>query len=417
MGKSVCVVGGGVIGLCCAYYLLQEGFEVTLVERGDPGHDSCSLGNAGMIVPSHFVPLAAPGMVAYGLKMLGDKHSPFALKPRLDPELLSWGWKFWRASTSAHVERCATVLRDLNLRSRENYAALASALGDDFGLATRGLVMLCKTRHALEDEAKLAERANRLGVPAEVLDAASIGALDPDIECDVAGGVYFPMDCHLSPQRFVAALTEALQARGVRFVWSTNVTDWTCVGDRVETALAGSAQIEADEFVVAGGAWSPQIARGLDLALPMQGGKGYSVTLESPRQLPRLCSILVEARVAVTPMGERLRFGGTMEIGGLDLSVNEARVEGIRRSIPLYFPRFTSDDLRGVPVWSGLRPCSPDGMPFVGRTRRWSNVTVATGHAMMGLSLGPVTGELVAGAIAGRKSIIPAETLDPDRYL
>ena len=168
--------------------------------------------------------------------------------------------------------------------------------------------------------------------------------------------------------------------------------------------------------MLCGGAWSSEMARRLRLSIPMQAGKGYSLTLAHPRQLPRLCSILTEARVAVTPMGESLRIGGTMELSGIDLRIDPRRVRGIVRSIPAYFPEFHEHDFDGITPWSGLRPCSPDGLPYIGRAKRWQNLIVATGHAMMGLSLGPVTGELVADLIAGRAPSLTIDALSPDRF-
>lgn len=417
--KSVVIVGGGIIGLCCAWYALKAGHRVTIVERNGPDHDGCSLGNAGMIVPSHFVPLAAPGMIAMGLRMLPDPQSPFALRPRLSRDLLDWGMKFRRASTEDRVARAAPVLRDLHLTSRALYEELAEELDNDFLLEKRGLLLLCRTAAALHEETKLAARATALGVPAEVVTPEEAGRLDPGITMNIAGGVFFPLDCHLAPHRLMAGLTRALEAAGARFCWHSEVTGWqTDSSGRIAAARTGKGEtLEADAFVLAGGAWSPETARPLGLSLPMQAGKGYSLTLEKPREMPRICAILTEARVAVTPMGGALRFGGTMELTGLDLSINRARVRGIVKAIPRYYPAFGESDFDGVTVWSGLRPCSPDGLPYLGVSRRWENLVIATGHAMMGVSLGPVTGRIVAQMLS-LNAAPPAgiELLSPDRF-
>lgn len=233
---------------------------------------------------------------------------------------------------------------------------------------------------------------------------------------DIAGAVYFPKDCHLAPGRFMAGLKSKLATMGVRFIWETEASEFAVEGRRIKAVETSAGELEGDEFVVAGGSWSPGLGRALDLRLPMQAGKGYSVTLERPRQLPEICAILCEARVAVTPIGTSLRFGGTMEIAGLKTNINPVRVEGIVNSAQRYYPAFRAADFDGVKPWCGLRPCSPDGLPYVGRTARWENVCVATGHAMMGLSLGPVTGRLVAGALAGRRPEFETGLLSPDRY-
>ena len=416
MAKKIVIVGGGVIGLCAAFYAARKGHEVTVLERNDAARDGCSFGNAGMIVPSHFVPLAAPGMVALGLKWMWNPESPFYIQPRWDWELWSWAFKFWRAATAGHVARSAPVLRDLNFASRACFEELAALPGIDFGLVKRGLLMLCATEHGLEEEAKFAAQANALGVPAEVLNAREVAARDPGVRMSVAGAVYFPKDCHLSPTRFVASLEQLLRAAGVRFVWGAEATGWRCEGTRLVAVTTSQGEFAADEFVLCGGSWSPRLAGALGLKLPMQAGKGYSLTLPQPPQLPQLCSIFTEARLAVTPMGSSLRIGGTMEIAGLNEDINPVRVRGIIKAVPNYFPEFSARDFADIQPWRGLRPCSPDGLPYLGRTAKFANLTLATGHAMMGLSLGPITGRLVAEIVSGEKPSLGIELLNPDRY-
>ena len=414
--KNILVIGGGIIGLCTAYYAARKGHRVTVIDRNPEQRDGCSFGNAGMIVPSHFIPLAAPGMVALGLKWMWNPESPFYIKPRLDFDLLSWSFKFWKASTRAHVQRSAPLIRDLSFASRAAYEELAALPANDFGLVQKGLLMLCKEQHTLDDEGAMAKQARNLGVPAEVLDAKQTAQLDPTVTMDVAGSIYFPKDCHLSPNRFMAGLKRQCDAMGVKFVWDSEVSGVARFGPRITSVTTARGSFEADEFVLAGGSWSPVIGRELELRIPMQAGKGYSLTLTKPRQLPQLCSIFTEARVAVTPMGDTLRFGGTMEIAGLNEDINPVRVRGIIKSVPKYFPAFSPADFEGIQPWRGLRPCSPDGMPYMGRTAKFSNVVVATGHAMMGLSLGPITGKLMAEVLSGERPSIDLSLLDPDRY-
>jgi D-amino-acid dehydrogenase len=416
MARQLLIAGGGVIGLCAAYYAIQKGQRVTIVERGAPGHDSCSLGNAGMVVPSHFAPLAAPGAIALALKWIWNPESPFYIRSRLNRDLLDWGWKFMRAANAGHVARSAPLLRDLHMASRSCFEQLAEKHGNEFGLVRKGLLMLCRTQRALDEEAATAEQARRLGIPAEVLDPGQTASMDPGMRMDIVGAVHFPKDCHLSPQRFMNCLTRELTQAGVEFSWNTEVRGWHTRGTRIEAIRTSQGDISADEFVLACGSWSPVTAHDLQLQLPMQAGKGYSLTLLKPRQLPALCSICTEARIAVTPMGSSLRFGGTMEITGLDESISMPRVRGIIKAIPQYFPDFSPDDFDGIPPWLGLRPCSPDGMPYLGRTGCYANLIIATGHAMMGMSLGPITGKLVAEMATGEPPSINISLLNPDRY-
>jgi D-amino-acid dehydrogenase len=407
----VVIVGGGVIGLCSAYYALKRGFSVTVVERGG---DNCSLGNAGMIVPSHFIPLAAPGMIAKGLRMMLSPESPFFIRPRLDLGLMRWGWLFYRNSTERHVAASRGLLRDLNLESRRLFGELTEA--EDFGLVQRGLLMLCKTNKGLAEEAEVAAAAHEIGLKADLLDAKATAKLDPDITMDVAGAVHFPQDCHLSPARFVSSIRKRILELGGVIESSVNIDRIESGNGRVTAVSGNGKRFEGGKFVIAGGSWSAELLETIGLKLPLQAGKGYSLTLPSPPELPQLCSIFAEAKVAITPMGHSLRFGGTMEVGGLDLTVNPARVHGIVKSVQSYFPKFSESDFSNIKPWAGLRPVSPDGIPYLGKVTGLPNLIAATGHAMMGLSLAPVSGRLVADLLAGDTPFRPIDAMSPGRF-
>ncbi|HKB79699.1 MAG TPA: FAD-dependent oxidoreductase, partial [Thermoanaerobaculia bacterium] len=361
-------------------------------------------------------PLAAPGAIRLALKWMWSPESPFYMQPRLDRGLWSWAWKFRGAATARNVRSGAPVLLALNLASRALYEQLAREWNGAFDFTPKGIVMLCNTEQGLEHELATAAMARGLDLPVETLDPRQLAALEPSIELRAAGGVYFPMDAYLTPGHFMRALLQRVRERGVELSWGTAVTGWHASGNRINAAMTARGAVHADEFVICGGAWSPSIAGALGLRLPMQAGKGYSLTLPHPRKQPSHAMILSEARVAVTPMGTSLRFGGTMEITGNDLSINPARVRGIVKAVPRYLPDFGADDFRDVQPWAGLRPCSPDGLPYIGRFARFANLSVATGHAMMGLSLGPITGSLIDQLVSGERPSIELAPLSPDRY-
>lgn len=410
------ILGGGVSGLAVAEACARRGHQVTLIERHGPDRTGCSFGNAGMIVPSHFVPMAAPGMVALGLKWMWNPESPFYIKPRIDTELARWGRLFIKSATKAHVDRCAPVLRDLHLAARDAYQEFVREGDAGIGLTTKGLMMLCREPHTLEEEAAMAERAIALGVPATVLDAKGAAQLDPGITMNIAGAVHYPLDCHLSPELYLAELERRAGSHGAEFLWNTSAKSLVREGAAIRAVVTSSGEISGDAFVLCGGIWSASLMRPLGVRLPMQAGKGYSVTLTNPVECPALCSILTEARVAVTPMGNSLRFGGTMEMAGLDENVTRRRVEGILRAASAYFPKFERRHFDGIEPWHGLRPCPPDGMPYLGRTSAAKNLIVATGHAMMGLSLGPVTGRVTARLLENEDPGFDLTPLDPDRF-
>jgi D-amino-acid dehydrogenase len=412
--ERVIITGGGVIGFCSAYYALKRGLPVTLVEREAAGGNNCSMGNAGMIVPSHFTPLAAPGMISKGLRWMFNPESPFYVRPRVNLDLMRWGWLFYRHSTERHVAASRELLRDLNLESRRLFAELSE--DGDFGLEKRGLLMLCKSQKGLDEEAHVAKEASEIGLQAEILDAAATAKLDPDITMNVAGAVYFPQDCHLDPKRFMAEMRRrVLELGGI--IESGVEIDGIETRDGKVTAVKGNGcRFEGRQFVMAGGSWTPKLLELVGVKLPLQPGKGYSLTLPSPPELPKLCSIFAEAKVAITPMGSTLRFGGTMEVGGLDLSINPARVRGIVKSVHAYFPKFSERDFEGVKPWAGLRPVSPDGIPYLGRSEKFTNLTIASGHAMMGLSLGPVSGRLMADLLSGDTPFRPIGGMAAGRF-
>lgn len=408
----VVIVGAGVVGLCTALNCARRGMSVTIVERNAAQRDGCSFGNAGMVVPSHFIPLAAPGMVKQGLKWMFNPESPFYIRPRFDWDLLKWGFRFTRAATESRARAAATVLRDLGLLSLREY----ESLGIETGLHRDGLLMLCRHQQTLDEEAEVAEAAHALGIPAEVLDADATKRRDPTITMDVSGSVYFPLDGHLSPSRLMTTLATELARLKATFRYDSAVTGFAIEGNRLRAVQTSTGDVPGDQFVICSGIWSSPMAYQLGLKLPMQAGKGYSLTLSEPRQLPTLCSICTEARLAVTPIGGQLRFAGTMELSGTDESISASRVRGIVKSVGDYFPEFRPDDFDGVRPWSGLRPVSPDGLPYIGRPNRWDNLFVATGHAMMGVSLAPATAKIVADLLAGQPSPIPSPLLSPDRY-
>jgi D-amino-acid dehydrogenase len=276
--------------------------------------------------------------------------------------------------------------------------------------------MLCATAHGFDEEARAAEMARGLGLEARVLGAKEAAALEPALRLDVAGAVHFPADAHLDPARLMAWLRAEVQRLGVTVDAAAPVTGWRTRGARVEAARTAAGERSADEFVVCAGTWSGALVRDLGLRLPLLAGKGYSLTLTRPERLPSIPFILTEARVAVTPIAGALRFGGTMELGARDTRIDPRRVAGIVDSVPRYLPDFAKDAFAGTTPWSGLRPCSPDGLPYVGRFARFENLGAATGHAMMGLSLGPVTGRLVAEILTGEPTSIPIPALRPDRF-
>jgi D-amino-acid dehydrogenase len=417
--KPVVIVGGGVIGLFSAYYLVESGQKVIVIDKSS-GDEGCSFGNAGMVVPSHFIPLASPGMIEKGLKWMLDSESPFYVKPRISLDLLKWGLQFYKNSNQKHVDNSVPLLRDLGLLSKSLYHDLAQKL--DYSYEEKGLVMYCKKQSTLDEEAHVAQLANQIGIEAKVLDKKAIHDLEPEIRPEVAGAVYFPGDAHLNPTELIESLKKYLLSKGVLIKNDSELLNIESTGEKItslEVQSYGQKEvIEVDRVILAAGSWSGVLAKIFRLNLPMQAGKGYSV---SKSQLPGkeifIPNILVEARVAITPMsGKFVRFGGTMEIGGLDSTINMNRVRGIIKSVPEFFPEYTLDLPQKEDVWYGFRPCSPDGLPYISKSNHFKNLFINTGHAMMGISLAPASGKLIAQQILGEKTDMDLDGFSAQRF-
>jgi len=409
------IVGGGIIGLSSAYYLTKAGHQVTIIEQSDL-KDGCSFGNAGMIVPSHIIPLAAPGMISKGIRWMFNSKSPFYIKPRLSRDLITWGYHFYKCSTKEHVAKSAPALKEISLLSKALYQQLCKELPFDFGYHERGLLMLYQTKETEHEEAETAAFANKHGVEAHVISASDVQTLEPDVKVNVRGGVYFPGDAHITPQHFIIQLIGYLKDHGVAFHTSTTVKDFHVENQTIKSIITDKGEYFFDEVVIATGSWSGIMTSKLGISLPMQAGKGYSFMLQNVEKNVRIPSIFLEARVAVTPMANSLRFGGTMEITGVDHNIRMNRVKGMVDAIPKYYPEMNVVMPQTNEIWHGLRPCSPDGLPFIGRSKKISNLILATGHSMMGLSLGPGTGRLVSEIISREKTSIDISSFEPGRF-
>ena len=411
---NIIIIGAGIIGLCSAYYLTKAGYKVTLLEQGDL-LNNCSSGNAGMIVPSHFIPLAAPGMISKGIKWMFDSKSPFYVKPSLNLDLISWGLKFWKYANQQHVDRSAVPLRDLHLLSKQLYDELDKEPTLDFGLEKKGILMLYKTAATGEEEIHVAKKAQDLGLEIDILNAEQTQALEPDTKLDVMGSVHYRCDAHLYPNNLVKQLVTYLKNQGVELITNCKVNGFEIANGQINAIQAGDKNYSADLVVMTGGSWLPELAQHAGLKIPIMPGKGYSFMVKPEKQIHHP-SLLLEARVAVTPMNGEVRFGGTMEIAPLNHKVNMNRVEGIVSSIPKYYPDYQVEMPAVDKIWYGFRPCSPDGLPYIGHSSKLKNLIIAGGHGMMGVSLAPVTGKLVAELVAEEKLSLDIASYSPNRF-
>lgn len=413
---KVIIIGGGIIGLGSAYYLQQAGYSVTVVDRSDMSQ-GCSYGNAGYVCPSHFVPLATPGIVRQGLKWMLNASSPFYIQPSLNRDLVNWGLKFMKSATRQHVERSAAPLRDIALLSKQLYESWTSVPGLDFAYAPIGMMELFQTEKNAHHAHETVKEAAALGIDARVLSKAELLQMEPGMKLEALGAVYFPGDSQLYPNLLMRSMQTYLEKQGVQFIRHQEVTGFVSSGNRITSVRTTTATLEADHVVLAAGVWSAALARELGLNIPMVGGRGYSVTFENTPFKVRHSIILSEARVAISPLdGHKVRFGGTMEITPLHTPPRMRRVQGIFDSVKRYFPDFDMAVPPADQVWYGYRPCSADGLPYIGNLSRYPNITIATGHSMLGISLGAATGKLVAELVAGQSTSMDLLPFHPERF-
>lgn len=411
------VIGGGIIGLSSAYYLQQSGHEVTVIDRSDMT-DNCSYGNAGYVCPSHFVPLATPGIVKQGLKWMWNSQSPFYVQPRLSRSLAEWGLRFMKTATPAHVEAAAVPLRDIALLSKKMYESWLSLPQFNFSYETKGLLEIFQTEAGAEHAAHLVERAHSLGLTdTELLSYDQLQQLEPQTEIIAKGAVHFKCDAHLYPNKLMKQLLADLEQKGVKLVKHEAVTGISNANGKITHVLTAKGAYDADHVVLAAGSWSGELAARLGSRIPLVAGRGYSVTLEGSPYRINHPAVLVEGRVALTPMdGNKIRFGGTMEITSVNTPPRYKRVEGILKAVARYYPEFKVEMPPAEKIWYGYRPCSADGLPYIGRVKKWSNMVMATGHAMLGLSLGAGTGKLVSEIVNEQPTSMNINPFDPCRF-
>ena len=408
------IIGGGVIGVCVAYFLAEAGRSVTLLEQNDIASGS-SYGNAGLIAVAHAVPLPGPGVLTQGLRWLLDSASPFYIKPRLDPDLIRWLWRFRGACTQDHVLRTIPVLLDLGQASMDLYDELHARHPLDDAFQHRGRLFLFRTQSALDHAAEELDLLRRFGVEGEILDGAGVRDRFPLASPRVMGGVYYPNYAHFAPARFVQGMARLVAERGVDIRTHTEVLGFQTQGAEVTQVRTTRGDFQAQEVILAAGAWSAPLGRALGLRLPIQPAKGYSITARRPDGFPEQPVQLSEEMVAVTPMGEHLRFSSTLELAGFDRRINQRRIDASRRALRTYVQG--TEGLEELEIWRGFRPLSADDLPLIGRTRRYGNLVLATGHGMLGMTQGPITGKLVAQIVAGEEPDLDLTPFSPGRFL
>jgi D-amino-acid dehydrogenase len=411
--SDVLIIGGGVIGVCSAYYLLKQGASVTLLEQDEICSGS-SWGNAGWLVPSHSMPLAQRGAVIQGLRWMLNPESPFYIKPRPSMELLRWLWRFRSVANAKSAQQSARVAVEFSQVSSDLYKELIDETNLDCYYEQKGLIGLYLTEDGFHEGLEEAKHLVEFGVESQALDTEQVLDMEPAVRPGIAGGIYHSGDSHLKPDDLVKGLAAKVEEMGGTIHENTAVTGFDVRNNKIIAVKSDIKNFEADQIVLATGAWSSEVVGDLKLDLPIQPAKGYSITFGRPVNPPSFPVMLAEAKVGVTPMGPSLRFAGTLELSGLNTNIDERRVKAIRRAGDDFLVTGVSSAKEFV--WCGMRPLTPDNLPIIGRVDWLSNLIVAAGHSMTGVTLGASTGKMVSQLVAGEETVVDPAPFSPMRF-
>ncbi len=413
MNKEIVIIGGGIIGLCTAYYLQKEGHQVTIIDRSGL-KSGASFVNAGFLAPSHIIPLSAPGVMKKGFKWMLNPASPLYIKPRLDLDFLKWAWAFNKACNPTHVKKAIPIIKDISLLSQDLYVDIKKSENFNFHYEKKGLLMLCQSEKMLNTEIDVARIAQKEGLDVKVLNIDELKKLEPNVKLNVKGATYYTCDSHSTPHEFMNEMKDYLKSVGVRFCTKEKVIDLQVEGAKILSVKTVKQVIKADEFVLAAGSWTGLLSKKLGMKLLLQAGKGYRINTHKPTGIG-IPAILAEARAAVSPMNGFTRFSGTMEIAGINQRINPVRVQAISQAATSYYPDVRLSRVEIDQAACGLRPLSFDGLPYIGRSKKCDNLVVATGHAMLGWTMGTATGKLVSEIISDKKTSLNVEPFAVDR--
>jgi D-amino-acid dehydrogenase len=411
--KEILIIGGGVIGVCIAYYLTAEKYDVTLVEKNQICSGS-SHGNAGLISCANPIPMAEPGVIKKGLRWMLDAEGPFYIKPRLDPALLRWVLGFRAACREKPMRRAIDVTLAMRRISKQLTAELSAEDKLSFGWQHKGRMLVYQKNDSLKDGIETLNFLNQYGVSGKILDSEGVRELDPNIQPSVVGGIYYPDYEHVLPERYVNGMARIAEDRGAVLKTDTEVIGFETTAKRISKVVTTRGDYSPDQIVLAAGSWSPVIAKDLGLRVPIQPAKGYSITVKRTPGCSEIPLSLADHKVAVTPMGEQLRFSSNLELVGYDASINRRRIAAARRAVNLYLAGI--DELELIQIWSGFRPNTPDTLPIIERNDAYANLILATGHDMLGMTHSLITGKLVSEIVGGKKPSIDLEPFRLGRF-
>ncbi len=426
---DVLVIGGGVVGASVANELQASGRNVTLIERGQPGQ-ACSYANAGWLTPCFAMPLPQPGMFWKSVGWLLDSNSPLYIQPQVNPTLFRWMWQFLRAMNQKRMMESVAVLTAISTFSLDYYRQLSTRTKRKMGFDTHGLLMVSATKAGLGAANLEMQLMNQRGIAGRWLEQEELLKFEPSLKPIVQGGVYFPDEAQANPYEATLAIMDEFVERGGRMISMTEAFDFDVRDGRIARIHTTQGDFEADLVVLASGSWSNEIAKKLDLAIPILGGKGYSMSVDMKQNKPHHPIMIIERKIAITPFEHSVRLAGTLELVDQDFSISPNRVRGIHRGAQEYLhfdkpseagknetgsaPLYDLSSVRDV--WRGLRPCTPDGVPVIGPSTKLRNLFYCAGHQLLGFQSAPGSGRLAADLIIGRTPLTDPWPFRADRF-
>ena len=410
---DILILGGGVIGLCVAYFAQLEGREVTVIDQDDLGAGS-SFGNAGLINVSHVSPLAHKGALPKEFRWLWDSKAPLYYPFQLEMSWFQWWWRFFRASKAIHVKASVSILSKLAESSLELYRHMNTIEGLDFEFKENGLLVLYQDVKKFDSAVAQFESKEEERSDPKILSGQEVRRQEPSARLGIVGGIHFKKDAQVDPASFIVSLGQLIEAKGASVVRRTEALDFEMVGKRIRSVRTTRGTYYANHVVLATGAWSKELASRVGFHMPLEPAKGYSATYERPELCPKQPLLLEEARVYLTPMDHLLRVAGTLEFKGLDRTLDSDRLSAMLSAANDY--TLALEKAEPLEVWRGFRPCMPDGLPVIGPSPVAENLLIATGHGMRGMALGPITGKLIAALACKKKPEIDLSKLTPKRF-
>ena len=411
--QDVLILGGGVIGLSCALFLLKQGCSVRILEKNTVG-GATSHGNCGTITPSHARPLAAPGMIGKALKYMTQSDAPFYVKPSTDLALLEWLLRFSLRCNVKDMHQAALAKASLLNASRTLLQTTIEQHQFDCAFSASGVMYAFNSQQGLDEMLHELPLLRECAVRAEVLSASELAQREPALKSTMVGGIFFPDDAHFRPDAYCAELVRVVRELGGVIEEHCEVQALHCFAGKIQTVQTNQGNYEAENVVMAMAVWSAAMAKSIDLNLPIQPGKGYSITYNSPAIIPKTPLVLAERSVCVTAWPSGYRLGSTMEFSGFDDKLNAKRLAALERGAHEYLHEPFGDEVQER--WFGWRPMTYDDLPIIGKSPKHENLFLATGHGMLGMSMSAITGKLIAELITEQKPCVDVKPFSASRF-